>query len=184
MTFFYQCYLYVDEAHSIGAIGKRGRGVCDYWNVDPKDVDILMGTFTKSFASVGGYIASDKNTIDFLRSSSFGQVYETSMVAGTVQQVISALGVMTGRDGTSDGFKRIQQLQDNSNFFRRALIERGFHVFGDRDSPVIPVMLYHPAKLPAISRECLARNVRLVSFDFHFANNNLMVGRYRWPLLL
>ena len=56
--------------------------------------------------------------------------------------------------------QKIKQLRDNSNFFRQALIDRGFHVFGDRDSPVIPVMLYHPAKLPAVSRECLKRNVR------------------------
>jgi serine palmitoyltransferase len=75
-----QCYLYVDEAHSIGALGKTGRGilkftkfsvqfetikmsfqgVCEYCDVDPRDVDILMGTFTKSFAAVGGYIASSK----------------------------------------------------------------------------------------------------------------------------
>jgi len=98
-----QCYLYVDEAHSIGAIGPRGRGVCDYWGVDPADVDILMGTFTKSFASVGGYVAADKKTIDYLRQRSFGQVYETSMVPGTVQQVISALNIMTGKDGTKTG---------------------------------------------------------------------------------
>jgi hypothetical protein len=56
----YRAYLYVDEAHSIGAIGSRGRGVVDYWNVDPKDIDIHMGTFTKSFGSAGGYIAGKK----------------------------------------------------------------------------------------------------------------------------
>lgn len=64
----YKCYLYVDEAHSIGALGSHARGVCDHWGVDPKDVDILMGTFTKSFASVGGYIAADKAVVDYLRS--------------------------------------------------------------------------------------------------------------------
>jgi serine palmitoyltransferase len=52
--------LFVDEAHSIGALGPRGRGVCDLLNVDPSDIDILMGTFTKSFGAAGGYIASSK----------------------------------------------------------------------------------------------------------------------------
>jgi len=52
----YKAYLYLDEAHSIGAVGPHGRGVVDYWNCDPNDVDIMMGTFTKSFGSVGGYI--------------------------------------------------------------------------------------------------------------------------------
>jgi len=56
----YKCYLWVDEAHSIGAIGDTGRGVTDHHGVNPLDVDILMGTFTKSFASVGGYITGTK----------------------------------------------------------------------------------------------------------------------------
>lgn len=68
----YKAYLYLDEAHSIGALGKHGRGVVDYYDCDPKDVDILMGTFTKSFGSAGGYIAGSKvrrNQIDRASSS-------------------------------------------------------------------------------------------------------------------
>ncbi len=56
----YKAYLYLDEAHSIGALGKGGRGLCEHAGVDFKDVDVLMGTFTKSFGSCGGYIAGDK----------------------------------------------------------------------------------------------------------------------------
>jgi len=56
----YKAYLYLDEAHSIGALGPRGRGVVDYWGCNPKDVDIMMGTFTKSFGSSGGYIGGTK----------------------------------------------------------------------------------------------------------------------------
>ena len=56
----YKAYLYLDEAHSIGAIGCHGRGVVDYWDCNPEDVDIMMGTFTKSFASAGGYIGGKK----------------------------------------------------------------------------------------------------------------------------
>lgn len=55
-----QVYLYVDEAHSIGALGPNGRGVFDYYNCSPKDIDIFMGTYTKSFGSAGGYIAGNK----------------------------------------------------------------------------------------------------------------------------
>jgi hypothetical protein len=64
----YQAYLYLDEAHSIGAMGPNGRGVTDYFGIDPKDVDIMMGTFTKSFGSAGGYIAASevrKVTVQF-----------------------------------------------------------------------------------------------------------------------
>lgn len=56
----YKAYLYLDEAHSIGATGKSGRGICDYYGIDSKEVDIHMGTFTKSFGSAGGYIAGSK----------------------------------------------------------------------------------------------------------------------------
>ena len=56
----FQAYVYLDEAHSIGAIGKTGRGVCELLGVDTADVDIMMGTFTKSFGSCGGYIAGSK----------------------------------------------------------------------------------------------------------------------------
>ena len=55
-----QAYLFLDEAHSIGALGKTGRGCAEWAGVDPKDIDIMMGTFTKSFGAYGGYIASSK----------------------------------------------------------------------------------------------------------------------------
>lgn len=54
-----QAYIYLDEAHSIGALGKTGRGACEYCGVDTKDVDVMMGTFTKSFGGMGGYIAGE-----------------------------------------------------------------------------------------------------------------------------
>lgn len=56
----YKAYLYLDEAHSIGAIGKTGRGVAEYFGVNPDDIDIMMGTFTKSFGAAGGYIAASE----------------------------------------------------------------------------------------------------------------------------
>ncbi|MED6236606.1 Serine palmitoyltransferase 2 [Ataeniobius toweri] len=56
----YRAYLYLDEAHSMGALGPRGRGVVDYFDLDPCDVDIMMGTFTKSFGAAGGYIAGKR----------------------------------------------------------------------------------------------------------------------------
>ena len=162
----YKCYLYVDEAHSIGALGKNARGVCDHWGCDPKDVDILMGTFTKSFASVGGYIAADRGVIEYLRSRSYGQIYETSMAPGAMEQAYRSLLCIMGLDGTNIGRQKIQQLRDNSNFFRKALLKAGYQVFGDEDSPVVPAMLYFPAKIPAFSRECLNRGIAVVVVGF------------------
>ena len=56
----YKAYVYLDEAHSVGAMGPHGRGVVDYFGLNPRDIDIMMGTFTKSFGSCGGYIAGSK----------------------------------------------------------------------------------------------------------------------------
>lgn len=61
----YKAYLFVDEAHSIGAVGPTGRGVTELFNVNPADVDVMMGTFTKSFGAAGGYIAGKKVAMDF-----------------------------------------------------------------------------------------------------------------------
>ena len=83
----YKAYLYLDEAHSIGAIGAHGRGVMEYCGVDPKDVDIAMGTFTKSFGSCGGYIGGSEELINYLRRSSPAHLYAASMSPPVAVQV-------------------------------------------------------------------------------------------------
>ncbi len=162
----YKCFLYVDEAHSIGALGQNGRGVCEYAGVDTKDVDILMGTFTKSFGAVGGYVASSKEIIDYLRYSSAGSVYSASISPPAVQQCISAFKIILGEDGTDIGRKKIDQLKINANYFRSKLMEMGCHVLGDFDSPIVPMMLYHPCKIPAFSRQCYERGLAVVVVGF------------------
>jgi serine palmitoyltransferase len=162
----YKTYLYVDEAHSIGALGPTGRGVCEYWGINPAEVTILMGTFTKSFGSVGGYIASSKEIISYLRQCSYGPKCCISMSPACCQQTLSALKVISGEDGTDIGKKKIAQLRDNSNYFREQLRERGFKVFGDKDSPIVPMMVYHLGKMTGFSRECLKRNIAVVSVSY------------------
>jgi serine palmitoyltransferase len=158
----YKCYLYVDEAHSIGAIGKSGRGICEHCCIDPADVDILMGTFTKSFGSVGGYVAGTKELINYLREASFGSIYASTMPVACAQQTLSALKVITGEDGTDLGQQKLARLKENANFFRDGLRKLGFEVIGDEDSPVIIVMLYNPAKIAGFSREALKRGLAVV----------------------
>ena len=162
----YKAYLYLDEAHSIGALGAGGRGVCESAGVDSADVDIMMGTFTKSFGSCGGYIAGDKYLIDWLKAQCPAHLYATAMSPPAVEMVLSALHVVSGRDGSTRGLAKIAQLRDNANYFRAKLLEMGFNVLGDWDSPVMPVMIFNPAKLPAASREMLKRGVAVVVVGF------------------
>jgi serine palmitoyltransferase len=89
----YGAYVYLDEAHSIGAMGPTGRGCCEYTGVDPEDVDILMGTFTKSFGAMGGYIAGSKETIDYLRSKCAASSFHNSLSPVVCQQIISSFEV-------------------------------------------------------------------------------------------
>lgn len=162
----YKAYLYLDEAHSIGALGAGGRGVCEAAGVDTADVDIMMGTFTKSFGSCGGYIAGDKALIDFLRAECPANLYATAMSAPAVEMVLSALHVMRGDDGSNRGKTKIAQLRDNANYFRAKLLDQGYNVLGDWDSPVMPIMIFNPAKLPAASREMFRRGVAVVVVGF------------------
>lgn len=162
----YGCYLYVDEAHSIGALGSTGRGVCEFTGVDPKDVDVLMGTFTKSFGAVGGYIAADKTVVDYIRSTSLGSLYSASISPPACQQIISAMKIILGEDGTDLGKKKLQAIYDNANYFRDALRSKGFHILGQAGSPVVPLMLYLPSNVVQFSRLLLQANVAVVVVGF------------------
>ncbi|KAK1805426.1 hypothetical protein P4O66_019742 [Electrophorus voltai] len=162
----YKAYLYLDEAHSIGALGPRGRGVVDYFGVDPHDVDIMMGTFTKSFGASGGYIGGKKELIDYLRTHSHSAIYATSMSPPVAQQIITSMKCIMGEDGTTLGQERLRQLSENTTYFRRRLHEMGFIIYGNENSPVVPLMLYMPAKIGAFGREMLKRNIGIVVVGF------------------
>ena len=174
----YKAYMYVDEAHSIGALGKTGRGICEHCGVDPDDIDVMMGTFTKSFGAMGGYIAASKGVIDHLKSRSGGALYGNAMSPVVCQQVLTALSVIAGTDGTDTGQRKLQAIKSNSNFFRQGLIDMGLEVFGDWDSPIMPVMLYNPAKIAAFSRECYKRKLAVVVVGF--PATPLMTSRTRF----
>jgi len=137
----YNCYIYLDEAHSIGALGPNGRGVVDYYNCDPRDVDVLMGTFTKSFGAAGGYIAGSQELINHVRASSFSSTYACAMSPVIAKQIYCVVQVLMGLDHTNEGAKRIAQLARNTRYFRRRLAQMGFIVYGNDDSPVVPLLL-------------------------------------------
>lgn len=162
----YKAYVYLDEAHSIGAVGKTGRGVCELLGVDTADIDVMMGTFTKSFGSCGGYIAGSKELIQYLKCYCPAHLYATSISPPAAQQIISAIKVILGEDGSNRGAQKLAKIRENGNFFRSELQKMGFEVLGDNDSPVMPIMLYNPAKIPAFSRECLRQKVAVVTVAF------------------
>lgn len=92
----YKFYLFVDEAHSVGAIGPHGRGVTDYFNIHPGSIDVLMGTFTKSFGAAGGYIAGPKTLIDALRLRGHSCPYAETMAPPVLAQIIASIASIMG----------------------------------------------------------------------------------------
>lgn len=173
-------YIYLDEAHSVGAMGPSGRGITDYHGVDPKDIDIMMGTFTKSFGSAGGYIGGSKKLIDFLRVHSHAHCYASSMAPGVAQQITTAMRMILGIDGTDEGAKRIKQLARNTRYFRRRLAQIGVIVFGHEDSPVVPMLVYLYSKIGIVVRTLTERNIAVVGAGF--PATPLLTGRIRFCL--
>lgn len=154
----YHFFLFIDEAHSIGSMGDTGRGVCEYFGVDFSEVDILMGTFTKSFGAAGGYITSSKEVVSLIRRKSELVQRGEQMPAVVAVQILACLKTMQ----TSSGIQAIQTLARKSSSFRRALQKMGFIVIGEPDSPVVPLLLYNPGKIAEFSRMCLAENIAVV----------------------
>jgi len=159
----YKAYVFLDEAHSIGALGPSGRGVCEYFGIHPREVDVMMGTFTKSFGSCGGYIAGTKALVEHLRQRSHSGCYATSMSPIPCQQVLSSMNIIAN---TEEGKERIRKLRHNSTVFRQKLKDFGCIVYGNDDSPVVPMMIYQPSKLAAFSRGMLRRGIAVVVVGF------------------
>ncbi|XP_068907421.1 serine palmitoyltransferase 2 [Tenebrio molitor] len=173
----YKAYLYLDEAHSIGAMGKHGRGVVDYFGCDPKDIDILMGTFTKSFGSAGGYLAGTKELITYLRQNSFASKHAWAMAPPVAAQIIAVLKILMGRDGTNEGQKRIETLARNTRYFRRRIEQMGIIIHGNEDSPVVPILVYLYSKIAAMVRTLIQEKIATVGVGY--PATPLMEGRIR-----
>ncbi|KAF8270672.1 serine palmitoyltransferase 2 [Lactarius quietus] len=106
----YKFYLYIDEAHSIGALGPHGRGVADYFGVNPRSIDMLMGTFTKAFGAAGGYVSGSKALIDRLRLRGHGFTYAETITPPVMVQILASMASIMGiTPSTSSTFEVAQQ---------------------------------------------------------------------------
>lgn len=127
----YNCSLMVDEAHGLGVFGKQGRGVCDYFGVTD-DVDLIMGTFSKSLASVGGFIAGDRDTINYIRHTCRTYIFSASDTPAATAAAMEALHIIKTEP------ERQQHLWDVTKYALKRFREEGFEI-GDTESPIIPL---------------------------------------------
>ena len=127
----YNATIMVDEAHGIGVFGRQGRGVCDHFGLT-KDVDLIMGTFSKSLASIGGFIAADHSIINWLRHSARTYIFSASCTPAATAAAREALHIIKQEP------ERLQALWDVTNYALKRFREEGFEI-GDTESPIIPL---------------------------------------------
>ena len=121
-----------------------------------------MGTLTKSFGANGGYVASDRALIDKLRATNSGVIFGESPCPAVLMQISSSLRIIAGEMNPGQGEERLQRLAFNSRYLRLGLKRLGFIVYGHDDSPIIPLLLFNPGKMPAFSHEMLRRKISIV----------------------
>lgn len=127
----YNASIMVDEAHGIGVFGRQGRGVCDHFGLT-EDVDLIMGTFSKSLASIGGFIAADSDTINWLRHNARTYIFSASDTPAATAAAMEALHIIQNEP------ERLEALWKVTRYALKRFKEEGFEI-GDTESPIIPL---------------------------------------------
>lgn len=129
----YDAAFMVDDAHGLGVLGKNGRGTASHFNVT-NDTDIIMGTFSKSLASIGGFIASTQDVINYIKHHARSLIFSASMPPSALASVIAALNVIKAEP------ERIKNLWDITHYSMDALCDNGFEI-GNTKTPIIPIYI-------------------------------------------
>lgn len=147
----YNCSIMVDEAHGIGVFGRNGRGVCDHFGLTD-EVDLIMGTFSKSLASIGGFIAGDWDTINYLRHTSRTYIFSASATPAATAAAQKALDILKSEP------QILENLWNVTNYALSRFKEEGFEI-GDTESPIIPLYIRDMEKTFAITAIAFERGV-------------------------
>ena len=127
----YNASIMVDEAHGMGVFGRQGRGVCDHFGVTD-DVDVIMGTFSKSFASLGGFVAADSDTINWIRHTCRSYIFQASCTPASAAAALEALHIFQNEP------ERQENLWKITNYALESFRQAGFEI-GETESPIIPL---------------------------------------------
>lgn len=141
----------VDDAHSLGVLGRHGAGTASHFGLTDK-VDLIMGTFSKSLASLGGYIASDKDTINFLKHNSRSLIFSASMTPASVATVLAAIEIMISEP------ERMDRLWDNTFYALKGFKEAGFDT-GMAETPIIPLFIRNDIQALMLTQKLLGDGI-------------------------
>jgi 8-amino-7-oxononanoate synthase len=151
----YKAFLMVDEAHSIGVLGANGRGIREYFDVDAADVDLWMGTLSKSFASCGGYIAGGKAVVEYLKYTAPGFVFSVGISPPNAASVLAAIQVLKAEP------QRVTRLHERSKLFLELAKQKGLNTGTSQDSPVIPIIVGDSLKSVQLSQNLFKRGINV-----------------------
>jgi 8-amino-7-oxononanoate synthase len=147
----YEATVMIDDAHSIGVLGKNGSGTASHFGLTDK-VDLIMGTFSKSLASLGGFIASDKDTINYIKHNSRSLIFSASMTPASAASVLAAIEIMVSEP------ERIKHLWELTNYALRGFREMGFDT-GKSETPIIPLFIRDDIKSLLLTQALLADGI-------------------------
>ncbi len=147
----YGARIMVDDAHGLGVLGKHGRGTAEYFGLE-NEVDIYMGTFSKSLASLGGYMASTKEVVDYVMHTSRPYIFSASMTPASVACAIESLKILEAEP------ERVKALLDISDYMRKGLKKLGVQLI-DSITPIIPIYVYEDEKAFMACKLLLERGV-------------------------
>ena len=155
----YDALVMVDDCHATGFIGSTGKGSGEHHNVLNK-VDIITSTFGKALGGAsGGFVSASSNIIDTLRQKSRPYLFSNSLAPNLVVACLKAFEIINNDTGL------ISKLHDNTNYFRKKIVEVGFEVKGD-SHPIVPIMIYDAKKTVALSEMLLEKNIYVIPFSF------------------
>ncbi|MFA7434968.1 MAG: aminotransferase class I/II-fold pyridoxal phosphate-dependent enzyme [Bacilli bacterium] len=147
----YGARIMVDDAHGLGVLGKHGRGTAEHFDLED-EVDIYMGTFSKSLASLGGYMASTKEAIEYVKHTSRPFIFSASITPASVASARAALNIIKNEP------ERVQALNDISNYMRKGLVDMGIEIM-ESTTPIIPIYTYHDIPTFVACKMLLERGV-------------------------
>ena len=147
----YDATIMVDDAHSLGVLGKNGSGTSSHFGVT-ENVDLIMGTFSKSLASLGGFIASDKDTINYIKHNSRTLIFSASMTPASAASVLAAIDIMVSEP------ERKAHLWEITNYALKGFSELGFDT-GKSETPIIPLFIRDDTKALALTQKLLADGI-------------------------
>ena len=146
----------VDEAHALGVLGKHGRGVAEHFDIDPREVDVWMGTLSKALSACGGYIAGSHELIEVLKFRAAGQVYSVGMSPPLAAAALAALQQLKAEP------ERVARLQANGALFLKEARARGLDTVTSEGYAIVPVMVGDIVRAGRITDRMLARGVNVL----------------------